>query len=251
MNHLVLSPRQTGDSQRMWRAAIDAGWQVERVQTTDWSAGYRPEVPAADVVLYGESMFVTSMAERIGVRLHQPADDVLAKMPMALTHRVVCSSTLARATEDASGFRFPAFVKPAGEKAFAARVYRSASELAEVSAWMPPETAVLVSEPVKFEVEYRTFVSGRRVHAASLYIRDGALADDEDQNEDSVELLRAVAFAEQVARQLPPMACVLDVGIIQRADWAVVELNPCWASGLCGCDARQVLHVVRASMELS
>jgi len=36
---------------------------------------------------------------------------------------------------------------------------------------------------------------------------------------------------------LLPITCVLDVGIINNKDYAIIEANPVWGSGLNGCDA--------------
>jgi hypothetical protein len=43
---------------------------------------------------------------------------------------------------------------------------------------------------------------------------------------------------------LPP-AVVVDVGRMAGRGWGVVEANPAWASGLCGCDPAGVLPVLR------
>jgi hypothetical protein len=45
------------------------------------------------------------------------------------------------------------------------------------------------------------------------------------------------------AVSLPP-AVVIDVGLAD-VGWVVVEANACWASGLCGCDPREVLRTIR------
>jgi hypothetical protein len=44
--------------------------------------------------------------------------------------------------------------------------------------------------------------------------------------------------------ELPP-AVVVDVGRMEGHGWGVVEANPAWASGLCGCDPAGVLPVLR------
>jgi hypothetical protein len=38
---------------------------------------------------------------------------------------------------------------------------------------------------------------------------------------------------------------VVDVGRMTGRGWGVVEANPAWASGLCGCDPAGVLPVLR------
>ncbi len=66
-------------------------------------------------------------------------------------------------------------MKPPDEKWFGARVYASGAAL-EVAEGMEDEYAVLIAEPVLFEVEYRFFVLERAVAAGSIYIRGGAIA---------------------------------------------------------------------------
>ena len=46
--------------------------------------------------------------------------------------------------------------------------------------------------------------------------------------------------------QVPlPSAVALDVGTIVGRGWAVVEANPCWGSGVYGCDPAGVLRAAR------
>jgi len=44
-----------------------------------------------------------------------------------------------------------------------------------------------------------------------------------------------------------PQAFVLDVGIIKRRGWAVVEPNACWGAGIYGCTPSKVLEVLLAA----
>ena len=92
---------------------------------------------------------------------------------------------------------FPLFVKPAGEKEFEARVYLSASEL-------PPDEdrqesqAVLVSDVVEWEVEYRCFMlEGRVLNRVVLLARrcfnarrNGAYPPPPDELAAAVEIAR-------------------------------------------------------------
>ena len=49
MPTLLLTPRQTDDTQKLWRACITENWRVERVH--NWRV---PEVKPEDVEAYGE-----------------------------------------------------------------------------------------------------------------------------------------------------------------------------------------------------
>lgn len=72
-----------------------------------------------------------------------------------------------------------AFIKPADEKCFDARVYSSGAEL-PVSGTLPEELPVLVQEIVEWATEFRCFVLDRKVAAASAYWHDGQLAKSKD-----------------------------------------------------------------------
>jgi hypothetical protein len=141
------------------------------------------------------------------------------------------------------------FIKPAGEKTFAAQVYESGAALPAME-WLPGDTPVLISEPVFWEVEFRCFVSEGKVQTLSPYWRgdrtaqiDGSwpMSDDERQG--------AVDFAARVLSENSLTVGVLDVGIISDFGWAVVEANPAFGSGIYGCDPLQVLQVVSCAFD--
>jgi hypothetical protein len=205
------------------------------------------DVPAvAEPVVYGLSLFVSAIAERLGVALIEPPPGWLSSVPRPLLGREVSLATLG----DARALVTQAFVKPADDKAFPPRVYRDGAELAETSAAYPADLAVYISTPVRFTVEYRCFLLEGAVETASIYLREGEVAEgvDGDWPCDPTELEAATAFASDAARAMSggiPPAVVLDVGKIDGGAFAVVEANPCWGSGLCACDASAILRVLR------
>ena len=201
------------------------------------------------------------VAEVMGVKLTDPSDWWLADLSQSpegaqLLRRAVRYTTLSTARV----LDGPIFLKPSGEKAFPARVYRDGRDLADVTQAYEGSMGVLASTPVKFSVEYRCFMLHRQVATASIYMRDGALAARGDEWPcDPSELTEAVTFANTVGSYcspgrleetpLLPRAVVLDVGKTDTgsgdSEWAVVEANPCWGSGLCGCDPSVVLTVLQ------
>ena len=86
--------------------------------------------------------------------------------------------------------------------------------------------------------------------ALSPYIRGGEIARTaagdweatKAEIADATTAIRAVLDDPEV--ELPP-AVVVDVGRMTDRGWGVVEANPAWASGLCGCDAGRVLRVLQ------
>ena len=100
------------------------------------------------------------------------------------------------------------------------------------------------------EVEFRCFVLDRTVRTLSPYWRDGRRVETEEGRwpASDEEFAAAEAFAASVLAdervRLPP-AIVLDVARVRGGGWVVIEVNPCWASGVYGCDPEAVLGVVR------
>jgi hypothetical protein len=240
MPTLVLSQRYSADSSSLWRAALDAGWDVERARGLAVDAA----LSARDPVLYGETLFADAAAETLGIGLLQPTDDWLPRLPERHRLRGVRLISL----DEARALPGPAFIKPPDEKWFPARVYASGAAL-DLGPEIAPDLSVLVADPVVFEVEFRLFVKEREALACSVYVRDGDIARrDGEWNADPEEEGAARAFADALLADPEvelPAAVVVDVGRIRDRGWAVVEANAAWASGLCGVDPRAVLPVLR------
>lgn len=238
MKTLVLSHRFSDDSNSLWRAALAAGWDVMR------SRGFRVEPVQGEVAIYGETIFADAVAEGLGVSVLGPPDAWLPALPRDYLQREVRLTDL----QGAQAATFPAFIKPPDEKLFAARIYTDVADLLDSTAGLANTTPVLVSQPARFEVEYRAFIEGRRVASLSVYIRAGKLADgwgeEPGEREEALAFLGRLLTDERV--DLPP-AMVIDVGRVATGRWAVVEGNPAWASGLCGCDPAAVLPVLAAA----
>lgn len=241
---LVLPPRYTDDSNALWRAAIAANWDIARL--TDWRVPVelRERNLTNGIAVYGEPLFVAVVAEALHLEPIEPPLDFLPQLPFNLRGRAVQITTLgeARRIEKA------AFIKPAGEKTFAAQVYESGAALPPLE-WLENETPVLISEPVQWEVEFRCFVCDGQVQTLSPYWRGDKTAQHTDGSWPMSEEERhnAQDFAARVLSETSLQVGVLDVGTIAGFGWAVVEANPAFGSGIYGCDPLQVLQVVRCA----
>lgn len=241
MPTLILPPRYTPDSIAMWRAALRAGWDVERL--AGWQA---PEhLRDMDPVLYGEPLFAAAVADALGLALLEPDPGWLPALPSAYRGRAVDLTTLG----EARAAVMPAFIKPAADKSFPARVYPTGADLPKEEN-LPSDQLVLIATPVHWTVEFRFFVLDGTIATGSVYIREGGLAEAEDGSwpADPEQHAAALGFAETVIADpaaAVPTAVVLDVGHIHGHGWAVVEANSAWGSGLCGCDPAKVLPVLR------
>jgi hypothetical protein len=243
MPTLIFTPRFTDDSQALWKAAGEMGWTTERL------SGWRvPEHLRSlpDPVLYGEALFGPALAEQLGIGLLSPAEDWLVRLPHEHRQRAITLSTLGaeRGRADA------AFIKPPNDKSFPAGVYQGAELPADYADDMP----VLVSEVVEWEKEFRCFVLDRRLCTYSLYSRYGELQRDAGFQSDEAEDRELEDFVGTLLadpRVDLPRSIVVDVGFIQGAGWACVELNAAWGAGIYGCDPQAALRVIgQASVKL-
>lgn len=227
----------------MWKAAIDAGWSVERLHTHHAPEYLLERQPA----FYGEGLFVRMIAEQLGIALLECPFDWLSHLPDIYLKRDVRFMTLGKARQEMQ----PAFIKPAGDKSFDSKVYTSGEELPPPDV-MPDTTSVLVSEPVKWEIEYRCFILHRQVQSLSAYARFGQLTRMDDdvwlvfQEEQDAAFAFCKAFLNDNPVEMPP-GLVLDIGIIAGRGWGVLEANPAWASGIYGCNPAKILPILSAT----
>lgn len=241
MPTLILPPRFTNDTNLMRKAAIEVGWDVERL------SGWRPpsELRYADPVLYGEPLFAAVVADTLGLSLIEPPFHWLTTLSHHWTRRRIQFTTLA----DARNERQRMFIKPADDKCFPARIYESGAELPTTKI-LPDETPVLISDPVHWGIEFRCFVLHRQLQTLSIYLRNGDLAQRNDGTWDSsaIEYKQAQHFISDLLADdnvaIPP-AAVIDIGMIVDCGWAVIESNAAWGSGVYGCDPSLVLGVIR------
>ncbi|MES3020225.1 MAG: ATP-grasp domain-containing protein [Pseudomonadota bacterium] len=237
MPTLIFTPRHTDDSQTLWKAAAAHGWSTERL--TGWRV---PEHLQAlkDPVFYGEALFGPALAEQLGLSLVNPPEDWLVRLPFEYRKRHLSLTTLGAARKNASA----AFVKPPNDKSFPASVYRGA----ELPSEYADDMAVLVSDVVHWEKEFRCFVLDRELLTYSVYSRSGELQRDAEfssssEEDHGVEEFMATLLADP--RVDLPKATVVDVGTIAGLGWACVEQNAAWGAGIYGCDPSAVLRVLR------
>jgi hypothetical protein len=237
MPTLILTPRFTADAQSLWRAAGRLGWDTHRLAT--WRVP--PELLGVqEPVFYLEGLFAQTIAAEFGIRLAEPPDDWLPRLPEEFRKRRVELTTLGAA----QAIESPMFVKPPNDKSFPARVYHGSELPREYDERM----AVLVAEPVVWEMEFRCFVLDRGLQTLSIYLRHGVLQREHDFAATETELATAKHFVESLLadeRVVLPRAAVVDVGVIAGRGWAVVEQNAAWGSGIYGCDPESVLEVLR------
>jgi ATP-grasp domain, R2K clade family 2 len=224
---LVVPEKRDPERDRVVEAWTSSGGTVIRL-------GRFWEPPILDpkaVRIYGNDTFALVLAQKLGLHLVSPPDDLLAHLtPEWLKRRIEI-----RQLAEAASFSYPTFVKPIVPKLFRAATYLSEADLATECKGLESGTRVLVSEVVAFLAEARCFLLRDEVQDVAVY-------------EGEASLDGATVLMQQVAKsELLPEACVLDIGLIADRGWAVIEANAPWGAGLNGCNAEKVISCIAAS----
>jgi hypothetical protein len=207
-----------------WRAA---GGTVERLGRF-WEPA--PLDPAAARV-YGNDTFALVLAQKLGLALVSPDDDLLVKLPSHLRKRDI--ALLPFSAHD--GIVFPRFVKSAVPKLMRAAVYETAEDLRRECAGLEQSTLLLSSEIVRFAAELRSFVLDETV-------LDHAIYEGSADRSDVLPLLQ-----DLIGTGLLPRTCVVDLGYVPGQGWMVIECNAAWGAGLNGCRADRVIGAIAAA----
>jgi len=235
---LLLSHRFSDDSNRLWKAAIESGWNVHRLTLPE--VGTFPEDALADAI-YGETLFVQAFqVARPDVSLRELSPTWLTTLPREFLGRIIRVEKLSEARRRQE----PVFVKPTVDKQFEAKVYDPRDEL--VAPFVDGDPDVLVSGRVQFNIETRVFCLPSGMVTGSVYERDGAL--NPDVLGEFLPPVREVIGALQHGGHLPAPT-VVDVGRLTNGKWVVIEANPAWGSGLYACDPHGVLRVLTAGFD--
>lgn len=239
MPSLIVSSRNTVDSQILRKTAQDLGWITLRLDGSEIPEWF--EAPDEQIALFVTPPLAFDLAQQVARVLLGCNADWTVELPARFLDSQLTQMTLAEALRRGG----QAFVKHAISKAFPAGVY-DAESLAEVTKSVPRSALVHVGEPVEWLCEYRCFVRDGVVTTISAYRRGKQNFADHSQPLESpaAEINAGRQFAERVLASknvLRPAAFVLDIGFIADRGWAVVEFNECWASGIYGCDPKQVL----------
>nr|BDT30823.1 ATP-grasp domain-containing protein [Myxococcus sp. MH1] len=211
------------------RAWEDGGGTVLRLDRF-WSP---PDVEPARTRLYGNDTFCLVVAQKLGLTLVSPPDDLLLQAEAVWVKREVHGSTLERVVTGP----FPRFIKPMVPKVFRAAVWPGPGPLMEECRGLPPETPVLSSEVVVVRAEARAWMLDGRVLTCALYEGEGSV-------EDARAFLATVAAWERL-----PRTCVLDAALVEGRGWVLLEANAAWGAGLNGCVASEAARCIACATQ--
>ena len=215
------------------RDAVEVAWLRNGGQTLRLGRFWDPpaHLMTAQVRVYGSDSFCLVLAQKLGLMLVSPPDDLIAKISRRWLKRDVAIMTLAEARAGA----FPCFIKPLVPKLFKAAVYADVSALDAACTNVSATEGVIVSAVVAFEAEVRAFVLDGTVLDCAFYEGDGdngAVAD----------------FVGQLCADVRlPKTCVVDAGFVPNSGWVFIEANASWGAGLNGCNAEKVLPAIEAA----
>ena len=209
-------------------------------------ADYAYEDDGVKPILYASKMLATIVSEACGVDFVRPPNDWLARLPERYLKRLVTYHATAPEVWPSK----PTFIKCADSKWFPGMVYQP-EEMAPLAELMD-EDGILISEPVHFETEFRTFVLDGLVMDVSSYMANGVPTQTENGwlSFPALEEM-AACFVEEMLLQPDvdsPKSFVVDVGMIAGKGWAVIEANESWYSGLYACDREKVLETIEGAV---
>lgn len=226
-------------------AAREKGWEVYSAPM-GWRLSEEMIASGEKGVPYGSQTFCEVIAQQMNWKLKQNSFDWLARLPEKFLKRKVEFMTLGAARQITER----KFIKPADDKCFEAKIYEPGTF--SPNPIINDDYPVLVSEPVQFDVEYRTFTNGgMMVETWSNYLFYGDINDQRFHhmvNEDYDHPTKMI-WELMSESDVDCQPCVIDVGLIRGRGMVVIETNQAWASGIYGCDPSKVLDVLEMSCE--
>lgn len=204
------------------RDAVAAAWEAGGGEVLRLGRFWEPPpLDPGGVRVYGADAFCQVLAQKLGLTLVTPPDDLLLKLSPGVLKRPVTAAKV----DEVGRIAFPKFVKSYIPKIIRSRVYASEADLVGELRGLEPTTELLVSEVVELDAEARSWVLDGEVLSIACY-------------EGDADLGAARALATAAGREAGvPSPCVVDVGLTRDRGWIVIETNAAWGAGLNGCDA--------------
>ena len=223
MKTLILSPREIEDAEILSKAARENGWKV--VKLGRWRIEQDLNVEG-DIAIYGEPLFARVIAAQLDKVLLEPEHDWLTKLEFEFVQRKIEYTEIKKL----ANLSYPIFIKPPDDKLFTAKIYTSVDEILN-RIDLESNQQILVSEPVTFTKEYRSHILNGEIVSCTRYLMNSEL--DISSNDKTIK--DAIVFIERLLKEtetrIPPTV-VIDVGLLDSGEFAVVEANPSFGAGI-------------------
>jgi hypothetical protein len=245
---LLLDNRHTPDTSDMWRTAIRLGWATQRTNQLQ----VKSHIEGYDYIrYYGNTLHWAQIKDQLPIKDQSLNLSLHLPELFPYTKRKIETMTFGELKQPVEK---DCFIKPAHEKWFEARVYRKGHTV-----WGEPrpEDPIYISEIVSFVDEVRCFVLNGEILTASYYRINSIPWDQTKEHAENVNFDHKLKdsplpqMAREIVKLIPncPKGVVLDFGLLPNGEWAFVEPNECWASGLYYTDYSKALEVVCAAMD--
>jgi ATP-grasp domain, R2K clade family 2 len=215
--NLILVIPEKADTER---EAVALAWQSNGGEVLRLGRFWEPpNLEASQVRLYGNDTFCLVSAEKLGLKLVSPPDDLLLHVESDWLKRKVQPRDL----ESVSESDFPTFVKSQVPKVFRAGIYQSLTDLRLECDGLDSTTPIIISEIVEIKAEARVFILNSKVQTFALY--------------EGIDASGLMDFVTRFVNQNDLcLTCVLDFAFLANQGWAFLETNPTWGAGLNNCN---------------
>lgn len=238
---MLLDERYSRDGSDIWREAIRRGWNTERVNQFN----VEERMKGFDFIrYYGNTLHATQIRDKLSFELSIINPYMLTRIPEITKRKIECFEywLLKQPLEKRC------FIKPAHEKFFEARIY----EIGEsINGSALDNDFIYVSETMDFIDEVRCFVLNGDVLTSSLYrinkisYQDVDLAPEQINFDDKIKDTSIEKYVKDIYKKCDlPAGVVMDFGLLNNSDWALIEFNEAWASGLYYCNPEKCFDVI-------
>lgn len=241
---MLLHNRFTANDNDIWAVAVKRGYNTYRtnpLQVKEHIEGY-------DFIrYYGNTLHKQQIEHLIPIKFHEVDYSILSK----LNHYTKRNIQYIDYKDLAQPIERKCFIKPARDKWFECRVF----EKGETIFGSPlPNDKIYVSDVVNFTDEVRCFVLNGEVLTSSLYRINKVAYDIADLDFEKINFDLKIndtpipRYVKEICGKFNiNYGIVMDFGLLDNGEWAFIEFNEAWASGLYCCDYEKCFDVIVSS----
>ncbi len=244
---LFISPKygSKSDSVRLIEAARRANIRTETL-LNNWHNVSKTINQSERTALYGEHAFCEFVAQEMRWNLYQNSLDWITKLPLTFIKRSIQCVSLEEVIEMENSGRYvlgKRVLEPADDPCFHKGVHETNFPR------VPLDTPILVSMNQEWEVKFRFVIANKKIATSCCYQMYGVYNSPsiwKAQVEiDGMTPDRFVHTLLDTVETAP--GCVIDIGYLKNAGWAVSGAKPVWAAELYGCEPRPFVDALFAA----
>ena len=187
------------------------------------------------VALYGEHPFCEFVAQEMRWNIYQNSLDWIARIPQHFRKRSIRYMTMEEVIDTEATNQSvleKRILEPADEPCFQTAIYQSRFPR------VPNDTPVLVSTDHEWTAKFRFVIVNKKIAARCCYRISNVVNTPTIWNTRfEYGGIDDVTFVENLLEQVNcAPGCVIDVGVIKDAGWAVASTRPIWTAELFGCN---------------